>query len=86
MLVLTRKVGEQIVIGDNVTVVVNRVAGNRISLGIQAPPEVRIIRGELQEAVKSFEDDRTGASPAPLGLPGVPTLHVVGEMVAHRAR
>jgi carbon storage regulator len=45
MLVLSRKVGEQIVIGDNITVVVNKVAGNRISLGINAPSNVRIVRG-----------------------------------------
>jgi carbon storage regulator len=47
MLVLSRKVGEKLVIGDQITVVVNRVSGNRISLGIDAPPHVRIVRGEL---------------------------------------
>jgi carbon storage regulator CsrA len=57
MLVLSRKVGEQIVIGDNITIVVNKVAGNRISLGIQAPRDVRIVRGELKEAVTSFDDE-----------------------------
>lgn len=49
MLVLSRKCGEQIKIGDNVTVVVNRVAGNRVTLGIEAPGEVRIVRGELSD-------------------------------------
>ena len=48
MLVLSRKVGEKLVIGDNITVVVSRVAGNRVTLGVEAPPEVRIIRGELK--------------------------------------
>ena len=47
MLVLSRKIGEKLVIGDNITVVVSRVAGNRVTLGIEAPSEVRIIRGEL---------------------------------------
>ena len=37
MLVLSRKVGDRIMIGDHITVVVNKVAGNRISLGIEAP-------------------------------------------------
>ena len=47
MLVLSRKIGEKLVIGDNITVVVSRVAGNRVTLGIEAPNDVRIIRGEL---------------------------------------
>ena len=51
MLVLSRKIGEKLVIGDNITVVVSRVAGNRVTLGIEAPTEVRIIRGELHMAV-----------------------------------
>ena len=48
MLVLSRKIGERLVIGENITVVVSRVAGNRVTLGIEAPSEVRIVRGELQ--------------------------------------
>ena len=49
MLVLSRKVGEKLIIGDNITVVVSRVSGNRVTIGIEAPPEVRIVRGELAE-------------------------------------
>lgn len=83
MLVLSRKVGEQIIIGDNITVVVNRVAGNRISIGIEAPANVRIVRGELKEAVTAFESDAED-SPAPImGLPG---LEFVTDAVVHRAR
>jgi len=48
MLVLSRKEGEKLVIGDNITIVVSRVAGNRVTLGIEAPSDVRIIRGELK--------------------------------------
>jgi len=48
MLVLSRKLGEKLVIGDNITVVVSRVAGNRVTLGIEAPGNVRIVRGELR--------------------------------------
>jgi carbon storage regulator len=47
MLILSRKVGEKIVIGDGITVVVSRVSGDRVTLGLEAPPEVRILRGEL---------------------------------------
>ena len=48
MLILSRKVGEKIVIGDGITVVVSRVSGDRVTLGFEAPPEVRILRGELR--------------------------------------
>ena len=48
MLVLSRKVGEQLIIGDNIRVVIHRVAGNRVTIGIEAPNDVRIVRGELQ--------------------------------------
>jgi carbon storage regulator CsrA len=47
MLVLSRKAGERIRIGDNITIVVNRVVGSRVSVGIEAPANVRIVRGEL---------------------------------------
>src|ERR1043166_9532182 len=52
MLVLSRKIGERLVIGDNITVVVSRVAGNRVTLGIEAPSEVRIVRGELHQVAE----------------------------------
>ena len=48
MLILRRKVGEKIVIGDGITVVVNRVSGGRVTLGIDAPNDVHIVRGELR--------------------------------------
>lgn len=55
MLVLSRKVGDKITIGNNITVVVNRVDGNRVSLAIQAPSDVRIMRGELAKALAEFQ-------------------------------
>lgn len=48
MLVLSRKVGERIVIGENITLVVKRVAGHRVTLGIEAPQSVHVVRGELK--------------------------------------
>jgi carbon storage regulator len=47
MLVLSRKVGEKIMIGPGVTLVVKRIAGQRVTLGIDAPHNVHIVRGEL---------------------------------------
>jgi carbon storage regulator CsrA len=47
MLVLTRKLQQQIKIGDDITVTVLRVKGNTVRIGVQAPREVRVVRGEL---------------------------------------
>jgi carbon storage regulator CsrA len=49
MLVLSRKVGDKLVIDGNITVEVVKIQGNRISLGIVAPSNVKILRGELTE-------------------------------------
>jgi carbon storage regulator len=62
MLVLSRKVGEQLVIGDNIRVVIHRVAGNRVTIGIEAPNDVRIIRGELQVHDQEFEAEHHDAA------------------------
>ncbi|MBL9080361.1 MAG: carbon storage regulator [Planctomycetales bacterium] len=55
MLVLSRKQGEQIRIGDNIVVTVHRLSGNRVSLGIEAPADCKIMRGELQEILARVE-------------------------------
>lgn len=49
MLVLSRKLGEKINIGDHITITVLGVRGGVVKLGIDAPPQVRILRGELSE-------------------------------------
>ena len=60
MLVLSRKEGEKLVIGDNITLVVSKIAGNRVTVGIEAPSDVKIFRGELKEdaAQKGAEQPR----------------------------
>lgn len=47
MLVLTRKNQEQIRIGDNITITILKVKGNSVRVGIEAPRDIRVIRGEL---------------------------------------
>lgn len=47
MLVLSRKEGEQLMIGNDIVLTINRISGNRVAIGIEAPREVAIIRGEL---------------------------------------
>ncbi len=49
MLVLSRKVGEKLVIDGNITVEVVKIQGNRITLGLVAPSDVKILRGELNQ-------------------------------------
>ena len=56
MLVLSRKTGERIHIGDNITIEVRRVAGNRVTLALDAPRDLRILRGELAQAAREFKD------------------------------
>ncbi len=84
MLVLSRRVGEKLVIGDNITVVVNKMAGNRVSLGIEAPGNVRIVRGELNSIVHSFDEEPTEEEFCP-ALP-IPDLALSVAPVIHRAR
>lgn len=61
MLVLSRKVGERIVVGDNVTITVVDVRGDKIRLGIEAPKEIPVHRQEVYDAIKRHKDDRRAA-------------------------
>ncbi|MFN9437672.1 MAG: carbon storage regulator [Planctomycetota bacterium] len=49
MLVLSRKVGDKVVIDGNITVEVVKIQGDRIILGVVAPPNIKILRGELTQ-------------------------------------
>ena len=55
MLVLSRKAGQKIHIGDDIVIEVRRVAGNRVTVALNAPRDIRILRGELQQAATEFE-------------------------------
>jgi carbon storage regulator len=64
MLVLSRKPGEKVVIGGNVTLTVISCDGSRARIGITAPDEVRILRGELFAALTTFDDGAPDERPA----------------------
>jgi carbon storage regulator len=49
MLVLSRREGERIRLGDSIVVTVVKVAGDRVRLGIEAPADVLVLRGELNQ-------------------------------------
>lgn len=55
MLVLSRKVGERIHVGENITIEIRRITGNRVTIALEAPRDVRILRGELERAAREFD-------------------------------
>lgn len=52
MLVLTRKLGEAVKVGDDIVVTVSQIKGKKIRLAIQAPEDLKILRAELDEEDK----------------------------------
>lgn len=53
MLILTRRVGETVMIGDDVTITVLGVKGNQVRIGVDAPRDVAVHREEIYERIKS---------------------------------
>jgi carbon storage regulator len=73
MLVLSRKQNERIRVGDSVVVTVVRVSGDKVRIGIEAPPNVRVLRDELEDAMigeVTLEPSAELPIPRLLGLTG----------------
>ncbi len=69
MLILTRRIGETVMIGDEVTVTVLRVKGNQVRLGVNAPKTVSVQREEIFHRIKNGN----GESEAPQAEETTPT-------------
>lgn len=86
MLVLSRKAGQRVHIGDDIVLEVRRVAGNRVTIALEAPRDVRILRGELQQAATEFEIDMPedcDAEPLKVIQTASPALtHIAGDFTA----
>ena len=67
MLILTRRIGEAVMIGDEVTVTVLRVKGNQVRLGVNAPKSVSVQREEIFRKPRRSRKPRRPASACPPG-------------------
>jgi carbon storage regulator len=65
MLVLTPKVGEEIVIGDNIRLVVVSIRGDRVRIGVSAPKEVVVDRQEVHDSRKNVSGEAPALTPTP---------------------
>ena len=62
MLILTRRVGETLVIGDDVNVTVLGVRGNQVRLGVDAPKEVAVHREEIYQRIQNEGDNKDSSN------------------------
>jgi carbon storage regulator CsrA len=68
MLVLTRKASQQIQIGEGIVITILQVKGNTVRVGIEAPREVRVIRGELDQKNESADRDSAATESSTMGI------------------
>ena len=62
MLILTRKVGESVLIGNDISITILSVRGNQAKLGVEAPKEVSVHREEIYQRIKQMKDEQLDSS------------------------
>jgi len=62
MLILTRRIGETLMIGDDVSITVLGVKGNQVRIGIDAPKDVPVHREEIYERIQTEQNGNSGAN------------------------
>ncbi len=72
MLILARRIGESIMIGDQIEISVVDIKGDQVKLGISAPSQVKVYRREVYAAIQ--EENRAAAAAAPKSLPHIEGL------------
>lgn len=61
MLILTRKIGESLLIGDDVEITVLSIRGSQVKLGVKAPKEIAVHREEIYQRIKALSDENKQA-------------------------